>query len=228
METNLVWKLQQLTVWGWNLNISDESLLCRERKCLYYLCMNKTETRKNKILVCCVFKMNLNAINHSTIQKSDTEWHILCTIKTAIKKSTFSWLNLSLQSERTIQFMWDSARGTDFKASLGRRIKTNLWAMRPCCCNPAMCRTFIGVSSDQWKNGAAAVGTHTLTSVGISSSQPVSWNTFFSQLWWQMLFIAHFSCVITELYLSLHPYLQSKVIKPAPISRLYHCEQMLF
>ncbi len=117
--------------------------------------------------------------------------------------------------------MWNSDWGIDFKASLGRRIKTNPGAMRPCRCNPVMCKTFIGVSSDQWKNGAAAVGTHTLTSLDISSSQPVSLNTFFSKLWWQMLFIAHFGCVITELYLSLYPYLQSRVIKPAPISRLY-------
>lgn len=62
--------------------------------------------------------------------------------------------------------------------------------MRPCCNSAVMCRTFMGVSSDQWKNGAAAVGTHTLTSVDISSSLPVSSNTFFSQLWWQLLFIA--------------------------------------
>lgn len=71
---------------------------------------------------------------------------------------------------------------------------------------------FMGVRSDQRKNRAAAVGTNTLTSVDISSSLPVSSNTFFSQLWWQMLFIAHFSCVITEVYLSLYPYLQFKVI----------------
>lgn len=62
--------------------------------------------------------------------------------------------------------------------------------MRLGCCSPVISRTFMGVSSDQWKNGAAAVGTHTLTSLDISSSQPVSSNTFFSQLWWQKLFIA--------------------------------------
>lgn len=124
-----------------------------------------------------------------------------CTLlKTSGRMNTFSWLKLLHRSERTKQFMWHSARimagGTDFKTSLWRRIKTNLWAMRLCCCNPVMCWTFMGVSSDQWKNGVAAVGTHTLTSVDIS-------NTFFTQLWWQMLFIAGFS----ELYLSLYPYL---------------------
>lgn len=43
--------------------------------------------------------------------------------------------------------------------------------------------------------------------------QPVSSDAFYSQLWWQMLFIAHFSYVIMELHLSPYPYLPSKVIK---------------
>ncbi|KAF3694068.1 hypothetical protein EXN66_Car009744 [Channa argus] len=49
--------------------------------------------------------------------------------------------------------------------------------MRLCCYNPVMSRTFMGVSSDQWKNGAAAVGTH-----DISSIPAVRSNTFFRQL----------------------------------------------
>lgn len=32
--------------------------------------------------------------------------------------------------------------------------------MRHWCCGAVMCRTFMGVSGDQWKNGTAAVGTH--------------------------------------------------------------------
>lgn len=40
------------------------------------------ETEKNKTFMCWMFNMNVNATNHSTIQKkSDTDWHILRTIK---------------------------------------------------------------------------------------------------------------------------------------------------
>lgn len=177
---------------------------------------------RRKIYLCWMFYMYINAINHSTI-KQNSYWMTYAAIKKSIllaKPVTWVWEN---------GFMWNSASGADFKASLGRRTKKgDLSATRPRCRNPIICRTFIGVSSDQWKNGAAAVGTHTLTSVDISSSQPLSSNTFFSQLWWQMLFIEHFSCLITAICLSLYPYLQSKVIKLAPISSLYHCEQMLF
>lgn len=78
------------------------------------------------------------------------------------------------------------------------------------------------------KNGAAVVSMHTLTLVNISSRPPVSLNTSLFQLWWQRLFIAHLSTVITEIYLSLHPYLQPKLINQPPISSLYYCELVLF
>lgn len=174
----------------------------------FYNCFFKLETEKNKISMCLIWiwtpQINLASKN---MILNVIYWTLL---KTTLKMNTFSCLKL-LQSERTIQFMWNPAHimvgGTDFKTSFGRRIKTNLWAMRLCCCNKVMCRTFMGVSSDQRKNGATAVGTHTLTSVDISSSVQVRSNTFFTQFWWQMLFIAGFDSVISELYLSLYPYL---------------------
>lgn len=75
---------------------------------------------------------------------------------------------------------------------------------------------FISVSSDQRKNGAAAVSMHSLTLVYKSFRPPVSPNTSLFQLRWQKLFIAHLSGVIKEIYLSLHPYLQPKLINRPP------------
>lgn len=79
-----------------------------------------------------------------------------------------------------------------------------------------------------FENGAAAVSMHNLTLVYISFRPPVSQNASLFQLRWQKLFIAHLSGVIKEIYLSLHPYLQPKLINRPPISSQYSCELVLF
>lgn len=66
---------------GWNLDIRDESLFCEEGKHLYDLFMTKMETEESKIFMCWIFNIKVNAINHSTVLKSDTKWRILHATK---------------------------------------------------------------------------------------------------------------------------------------------------
>lgn len=74
-----------------------------------------------------------------------------------------------------MQLKWNSAcvmaAGIDFTPLLEWEEKQNPGRWHPAA---VMWWTFMGVGSDQWKNGAAAVGTYTLTSVHISTSLPVS------------------------------------------------------
>lgn len=43
--------------------------------------MTKMETEESKIFMCWIFNIKVNAINHSTVLKSDTKWRILHATK---------------------------------------------------------------------------------------------------------------------------------------------------
>lgn len=162
--------------------------------------------RKEEYILCNVLSECYKSFHHPKV------WYGICCVllNSPNKKEPF-FLSLTTWENdmKMIPFIWNSTWGTGFKVSLGRRTKIKPLGYGPGCCDFVMCTTFIGVSSDQRKNGAAQVGMHTLTLVNISSRPPVS--SLF-QLRWQTLFIARLSSVITKIYLSLYPYLHPKLI----------------
>lgn len=93
-----------------------------------------TETGKGKIL--CIMRW-VKAINHVTIQKSDTVSsaynYIFQTKRTFFFLRLMAWEN----DMKMTPFIWILAWGTDLKASLGRRTKIKplgreTWLLPPC------------------------------------------------------------------------------------------------
>lgn len=181
--------------------------------------------RKGKILcIMCWVK----AVNHFIIHKSDTG-SVACYWIFLNNKNFFSKVDgLRKWYENDTVYMKFSLRPW-LKSVSWKENKNKTFRPRDPAAAALSCARLLLVSAvTNGKNGAAAVSMHTQTIVNISSRPPVSANTSLFQLRWQKLFIAHLRDVITEIYLSLHPYLQPKLITQPPISSLCDCELVLF